>query len=201
MNFSKKLTFVLFFLSLSFSLMGNSNKIADFQLVTGGSFLFQGTKTSTDHSAFQPGGRFDLTAGVIFIDSVALHFGLRSEFFAPSSFRNERNLKGYTAIGPQFSLFYRHKVHETSKASLYPGFQVGSAMLLARYNLLENRFFYPTLDTQFFLDCRLHHPEMVTLRVYLPFCVSFRKDTKICLNSGIGFSLLLDNFILKKKAD
>ena len=159
----------------------------DLQFAAAVSVSFQGARSDTGFSAFQPGGRIDATAGALFIDSVGLHFGLRSEFFGASAFNGDRSLKGYASVGPQFSVFYRHRIRETETSLLMPGFQLGE--------LIDNRFFYPTFDAAVFLDVRPMKTKMVTVRVFVPFSAAFRRDVPVCLNGGVGCALLFDSFL------
>lgn len=167
----------------------------DLQFAAAVSVSFQGARSDTGFSAFQPGGRIDATAGALFIDSVGLHFGLRSEFFGASAFNGDRSLKGYASVGPQFSVFYRHRIRETETLVLMPGFQLGTALLLAKYELIDNRFFYPTFDAAVFLDVRPLKTKTVTVRVFVPFSAAFRRDVPVCLNGGVGCALLFDSFL------
>ena len=76
-----------------------------------------------------------------------------------------------------------------------PGFQIGTALLLAKYGLIDNRFFYPTFDAAVFLDVRPLKTKTVTVRVFVPFSAAFRRDVPVCLNGGVGCALLFDSFL------
>ena len=115
--------------------------------------------------------------------------------FQASAFNGDRSLKGYASVGPQFSVFYRHRIRETETSLLMPGFQLGTALLLAKYELIDNRFFYPTFDAAVFLDVRPMKTKMVTVRVFVPFSAAFRRDVPVCLNGGVGCALLFDSFL------
>lgn len=187
---------ILLLLATGITVPGSADPVpADLQLSTTAALSLQGARSDTGTAGFQPGGRFDLTVGALFADTAALHFGLRSEIFSPSAFTGDRNLKGYASVGPQFFLFYRGKAAETETVTVMPGFQAGASFLLGKYEKIANRFFYPTLDTAFFCDLRSASVPELTVRIFLPFSVSFRRDVPVCLNSGIGISLLFDHFL------
>lgn len=174
---------------------GIPENTADFQILTAATVSFQGGQSDTGTKGFQPGGAVDLTAGVLFTDSVGLHFGMHGEFYGASAFNGDRNLKGYASVGPRFFLFYRGKAAETDSLTVMPGFQAGTSFLLGKYDKIANRFFYPTFDTALFCDLRPASVPELTVRIFLPFSASFRRDVPVCLNSGIGVSLLFDHFL------
>lgn len=173
----------------------NAESVADLQFSLGSALTLQGARSDTATAGFQAGGRFDLTVGALFIDAAALHFGMRSEILSPSAFIGDRNLKGYASVGPQFFLFYRGKAIESETFTLMGGFQLGTSLLLGKYIQIANRFFYPTLDTALFCDFRPDSFPQMTVRLFVPFSASFRKDVPICLNSGVGVSLFFDHFL------
>lgn len=188
--------FILLLLTAVATVPGTADPVpADLQFSTAAALSLQGARSDTETAGFQPGGRFDVTVGALFVDAAALHFGLRGEIFSPSAFVGDRNLKGYASVGPQFFLFYRGKAAETETVTVMPGFQAGASFLLGKYEKIANRFFYPTLDTALFCDIRSASVPELTVRIFLPFSASFRRDVPVCLNSGIGVSLLFDHFL------
>lgn len=173
---------------------GERNRV-DLQFAAGTAFAMQGARSDTDTSGFQAGGRFDLTAGALFADSAAIHFGLRGEVLSPSAFDGDRNLKGYASVGPQFAFFYRGKAAVTESLTVMPGFQAGASLLQGKYSLIENRFFYPTFDAAVFCDLRPTGLPLTSVRIFIPFSAAFRRDVPVCLGSGIGIAVLFDHFL------
>lgn len=167
----------------------------DLQFAAGTAFAMQGARSDTDTSGFQAGGRFDVTVGALFADAAAIHFGLRGEALSPSAFVGDRNLKGYASVGPQFAFFYRGKAAVTENLTVMPGFQVGTSLLLGKYRLIENMFFYPTFDAAVFCDLRPAASPVTSIRLFIPFSAAFRRDVPVCLGSGIGIAVLFDHFL------